>query len=73
MKMKISDFLKTHFFSIIITFIDDFTLNSDNYKGNLKCWTLLAFVGLHWPFWPLWPWIIFLSKNWPLLIKIKHF
>ena len=57
--MKISDLKKTHFFSIILTFIDDFTLNSDNYKGNLKFWTFLAFVGLHWPFWPLWPWIIF--------------
>ena len=48
-KMKISDFQKTHFFSIILTFIDDFTLNSDNYKGNLKfglCWPLLAFIGL---------------------------
>ena len=48
-KMKISDFLKKHFFSIILTFIDDFTLNSDNYKGNLKfglCWPLLAFIGL---------------------------
>ena len=44
--MKISDLKKTHFFSIILTFIDDFTLNSDNYKGNLKFWTLLAFVGL---------------------------
>ena len=32
MKMKISDFLKTHFFIIIFTFIDDFTLNSDNNK-----------------------------------------
>ena len=70
--MKISDFLKTLFFSIIFTFIDDFTLNSDIYKGNLKFWTLLAFIGLHWPFWPLWPWIIFLSKNRPLMIKIKH-
>ena len=28
--MKISDFFKTHFFSIIFTFINDFTLNSDN-------------------------------------------
>ena len=28
--MKISNFLKTHFFSIILTFIDDFTLISDN-------------------------------------------
>ena len=32
MKMKISDFLKTHFFIIILTFIDDFKLNSDNNK-----------------------------------------
>ena len=32
MKMKISDFFKTHFFSIIFTFINDFTLNSDNNK-----------------------------------------
>ena len=32
MKMKISDFLKTHFFIIIFTCIDDFTLNSDNNK-----------------------------------------
>ena len=32
MKMKISDFLKTHFFIIIFTFIDDFALNSDNNK-----------------------------------------
>ena len=31
-KMKISDFLKTHFFSIIFTFIDDFKLNSGNNK-----------------------------------------
>ena len=70
--MKISDSLKTHFFSIILTFIDDFTLNSDNYKRNLKfglCWPLLAFIGL---FLPLWPWINFLRKNWPFLIKIKH-
>ena len=45
--MKISDLKKTHFFSIKLTFIDDFTLNSDNYNGNLKFWTFLAFVGLH--------------------------
>jgi hypothetical protein len=25
MKMKISNFLKTHFFSIVFTFVDDFT------------------------------------------------
>ena len=68
--MKISDLKKPHFFSIILSFIDDFTLNTDNYKGNLKFWTFLAFVVLHWPFWP---WIILLSKNWPLLVTIKHF
>jgi hypothetical protein len=32
MKMKISNFLKTHFFSIVLTFVGDFTLNSDNNK-----------------------------------------
>ena len=32
MKMKIFNFLKTHFFSIVLTFVDDFTLNSDNNK-----------------------------------------
>ena len=32
MKMKISNFFKTHFFSIALTFVDDFTLNSDNNK-----------------------------------------
>ena len=32
-KMKIYDFLKTHFLVIyLFTFIDDFTLNSDNNK-----------------------------------------
>ena len=31
--MKISNFLKTHFLSIILTFFDDFTLNSDNNKS----------------------------------------
>ena len=56
--MKISDFLKT-FFRTLLTFIDDFTLNSYNHQENLKVWTLLAFVGLHRPFWPLWPWIFF--------------
>ena len=30
--MKISNFLKTQFFSIVLTFIDDVTLNSDNNK-----------------------------------------
>ena len=32
MKMKISDFLKTHSFRIIFTFIDDFTLNRHSNK-----------------------------------------
>ena len=45
--MKISDFKKTHFFRIILTSIDDFTLNSDNYKENLEFWTFL--VCLCWP------------------------
>jgi uncharacterized protein (DUF1499 family) len=35
MKMKISNFLKTHFFSIVLKFVDDFTLNSDNNKEVL--------------------------------------
>ena len=30
--MKISNFLKTHFPSIVLTFVDDFTLNSDTNK-----------------------------------------
>ena len=32
MKIKISNFLKTYVFSIVLTFVDDFTLNSDNNK-----------------------------------------
>ena len=32
MKMEMSDFLKTHIFSVIFTFIDDVTLNSDDNK-----------------------------------------
>jgi hypothetical protein len=28
--MKILDFLRAHFLNIIFTFIDNFTLNSDN-------------------------------------------
>ena len=42
--MKISKFLKTLFFSIIFTFTDDLTLNSDNSNKKMKFWTLLAFV-----------------------------
>ena len=47
--MKISNFFKTHFFSIVLTFVDDFTLNSDNNKEIWSfglCWPLLAFIGL---------------------------
>ena len=62
--MKISNFVETPFFSIKLTFIDDYTMNIDDIKDFLKLWTLLAFFGLHWPFWPLWPWMNFLSKNW---------
>ena len=74
-KMKISNFVKTPFFSITLKFIDDYTMNIDDIKEIWSyglCWTLLAFFGLHWPFWPLWPWINFLSKNWPFLVKIRH-
>ena len=45
--MKISNFFKTHFFSIVLTFVDDFTLNSDNNKEIWSfglCWPLLAFL-----------------------------
>ena len=47
--MKISNFLKTDFFGIIFTFVDYFTLNSDNDKEIWSlglCWSLLAFIGL---------------------------
>ena len=59
--MKILDFLKTNFFSMIFTFIYDLLLNSD----NKEIWRF----GLCWP---LWPWLNFIGKNWPLLIEIKH-
>ena len=45
--MKISNFLKTHFFSIVLTFVDDFTLNSDNNKEIWSfglCWPSMAFL-----------------------------
>ena len=32
MKVKISNFLETYFYSIVLTFVDDFTLNNDNDK-----------------------------------------
>ena len=32
-------------------------------------WPLMAFDGLHWPFWP---WMNFLSKDQPLVIKSKQ-
>jgi hypothetical protein len=56
MKMKISNFFKTLFFNITLTFIDDSTLNIDDQRF-LKFWTFVAFAGLHWPFWPLWAWM----------------
>ena len=34
-QMKISNFLKTHFFSIVLTFVDDFTLNM---ASITTCW-----------------------------------
>ena len=49
MKMNISNFLKTRFFSIVLTFNDDFILNSDNNKNILSfglCWPSLAFLAL---------------------------
>ena len=52
MKMKISNFFKATFFSITLTFIDDYTLNIDKIKEFWSfglCWPLLAFIGLHWP------------------------
>ena len=52
MKIEISNFLKTSFFSTL-PFIDDFTLNIDESNDSLKFWPLEAFFGLHWPFWPL--------------------
>ena len=66
--MKISNFLKTHFYSIVLTFVDDFTLNNDNNKERL-CWPLLAFSGL---FGLCGLGCFFFCKNWPLLIKIRH-
>ena len=43
MKMKISNFLKTHFFNIVLTFIDDFTLIIT------KKFEVLGYAGLCWP------------------------
>ena len=71
-KWKFPIFEKQLILSIAFPFIDDFTLNIDKINGFLKFWPLMTFFGLYWPFWPLWPWMNFLSKNWPLLIKIKH-
>ena len=45
MKMKISNFLKTPFFSITLTVIDDYECWW--YQRVLKFWPLLVFVGLH--------------------------
>ena len=49
MNMKISNFFKTPFFSITLTFIDDYTLTIDDIKEFWSfglCWPLLAFIGL---------------------------
>ena len=70
--MKISNFGKTNFFSITFPFIDDFALNIHEINDFLKFWPLMAFFGLHWPFWSFWPWMNFLSKDQPLVIKIKQ-
>ena len=35
-------------------------------------WSLLAFVGLHCPFWPLWPWTNFKAKPGLFWQKFKH-
>ena len=48
-KMKISNFGKTPFFSITLTFIDDYTMNIDDIKYFWSyglCWPFLAFIGL---------------------------
>ena len=48
-KMKISNFVKTPFFSIKLTFIDDYTMNIDDIKEIWSyglCWPFLAFIGL---------------------------
>ena len=59
------NFFKTPFFSITLTFIDEYTLNIDDIKEFLS-------FGLCWPFWPLWPWMIFLKQKLAFMIKIKH-
>ena len=72
MKLKISDFWKTKFPIIKFPFIDDFTLNIHEIHDFLMFWSLMAFFGLHWPFWSFWPWMNFLSKYQPLVMKIKQ-
>ena len=70
--MKISNFWKTNFLSITFPFIDDFALNIHEINDFLKFWPLMAFFGIHWPFWSFWPWMNFLSKDQSLVIKIKQ-
>ena len=49
-------FLKNEFsYYIKDPFIDDFILNNE----FLKFWPLMAFFGLHWPFWS---WMIFFKN-----------
>ena len=45
--MNISNFLKTHFFNITLTFIGDFTLNLDDIK-EFRSFEVLDFAGLCW-------------------------
>ena len=45
--MKIFNFFKTSFFTITLTFIDDYTLNIDDIKEFWSfglCWPSLAFL-----------------------------
>ena len=71
MDYKKMPFRSTNFITLHgLLFIYDFRWNIDEINGFLKVWPFMAFYGLHWPFWPLWPWMNFLSKNWPLQIKI---
>ena len=67
MKRKISNFFKTPFLVLhlhLLMIIHWILMISKSFE-------VLDFAGLHWPFWPLWPWMNFLSKNWPFLVKFK--
>ena len=67
--MKIFKFWKTNFLSITFTFIDDFALNIDEMNDFFSLWpfmAFLAFIGL------CWPWMNFLSKDQPFVIKVRQ-